>query len=187
MEGALERQQRESGAMHIPGMGGHAGRELSLGEDGREGDGEVETGEMRLPVSFFFHSASFFPEALGTHATSAEPLPSFSTALQRDSTASAHSLSSFHDRVTALDKVNTDLTRKLKAAQLELENSASEHERIALDYQNRLDDLRGEVVGKRREEKELRGKERGYLIQIQTVSRALSFILVSYLASRPVR
>ncbi|KAL7418041.1 hypothetical protein BDY24DRAFT_8510 [Mrakia frigida] len=138
MEGALERQQRESmgnGAMHFPGMGGHAGREMSLGEDGREGDGEVEAGEMRLP---------------------------------RDSTASAHSLSSFHDRVTALDKVNTDLTRKLKAAQLELENSASEHERIALDYQNRLDDLRGEVVGKRREEKELRGKERGYLIQIQT-------------------
>ena len=95
--------------------------------------------------------------------------------LQRDSTASAHSLSSFHDRVTALDKVNTDLTRKLKAAQLELENSASEHERIALDYQNRLDDLRGEVVGKRREEKELRGKERGYLIQIQTVSFVFSF------------
>ena len=54
MEGALERQQRESGAMRFPGMGGHAGRELSLGEDGSEGDGEVEAGEMRLPVSPVF-------------------------------------------------------------------------------------------------------------------------------------
>lgn len=83
--------------------------------------------------------------------------------------------------MTALDKVNTDLTRKLKAAQLELEHSASEHEAIALDYQNRLDEMRGEVVSKRREEKELRGKERGYLIQIQTVSACSSTLLTSWL------
>lgn len=53
LEGSLERQQRESmasGGLNFPGIRGHGAREISLGDDGAEGDGEVEAGELRLPV-----------------------------------------------------------------------------------------------------------------------------------------
>lgn len=52
IEGALEKQQRASAlGIGFPGM--HPGREVSLGEDGAEGEGEVGEGQMRLPVRRF--------------------------------------------------------------------------------------------------------------------------------------
>lgn len=78
-------------------------------------------------------------------------------------------MSSFHDRITELEKVNAELTRKLQAAQLDLEQTATDSERFAADYTDQIEELKMELSAKRREEKELRGKERGYLSQIQTV------------------
>lgn len=93
--------------------------------------------------------------------------------VQQDPTTSLFKLSNVHDRFQEYEKANSDLTKKLKSAQLELEQTANDHERLAADFQTKLEELKVDLGAKRREEKELRGKERGYLIQIQTVRRRI--------------
>jgi hypothetical protein len=51
-----------------------------------------------------------------------------------------------------------------------MEQTASDHEAIMEEYQLRMDEMKEDLNSRRKEEKELKGKERAYLIQIQSVS-----------------
>ncbi|KAJ7067401.1 hypothetical protein C8F01DRAFT_1208443 [Mycena amicta] len=73
------------------------------------------------------------------------------------------------DRVEALQRVNEDLTRKLVENERTLQRKLAEHEAIHEDLQMKLDELDNELSAAKREEKELRLKERTNHHQIQAL------------------
>ncbi|KAF7312716.1 hypothetical protein MIND_00286400 [Mycena indigotica] len=78
------------------------------------------------------------------------------------------------DRVEALQRVNDDLTRKLMENERTLQNKLAEHESIQEELQSKLDELSNELSAAKREEKELRIKERSSHHQIQTLEAEIS-------------
>ncbi|KAH9846647.1 hypothetical protein C2E23DRAFT_890636 [Lenzites betulinus] len=70
------------------------------------------------------------------------------------------------DRLDALQRMNTDLGRKLLEAERTLQNRLADHEQELEDMQMRLEEARSELSATKREEKELRGKERQNSTQI---------------------
>ncbi|RXK40938.1 hypothetical protein M231_01786 [Tremella mesenterica] len=82
------------------------------------------------------------------------------------STESTNSLRTSHDKLRALQKQNTELSRKLKESERQLAVLGSENERLVEDLQNKLEDARMEISQKRKDENDLRGKERANNIQI---------------------
>ncbi|KAK8847502.1 hypothetical protein IAR55_005360 [Kwoniella newhampshirensis] len=82
------------------------------------------------------------------------------------STESSLSLRTSHDNLNKLRKENVDLTRKLKATEKTLAEQGVENERLIEDLQERLEEAQSELAQRRREEKELKGRERAHLVQI---------------------
>lgn len=78
--------------------------------------------------------------------------------LDRSATSSTVSLEPF-DRVDALQKANTELSRKLIEADRALQNKLMEHDNDLEEMQARLEELKSELTATKREEKELRAKE----------------------------
>ena len=78
--------------------------------------------------------------------------------MDRSATSSAVSLEPM-DRVDVLQRVNTDLSRKLMEAEKTLQNKLTEHEVELEEMQSRLEEMRSELSATKREEKELRSKE----------------------------
>ncbi|KAF9463946.1 hypothetical protein BDZ94DRAFT_1257839 [Collybia nuda] len=70
------------------------------------------------------------------------------------------------DRLDVLQRANTELSKKLMDAERTLQNKLSAHESELEDMQGRLDELEAELVSTKREEKELRTKERQSMISI---------------------
>lgn len=62
-------------------------------------------------------------------------------------------------RLDALQRMNTDLGRKLLEAERTLQNRLADHEQELEDMQMRLEEARSELSATKREEKDLRGKE----------------------------
>ena len=62
-------------------------------------------------------------------------------------------------RLDALQRLNTDLGRKLLEAERTLQNRLAEHEQELEEMQSRLEEARSELSATKREEKELRSKE----------------------------
>lgn len=62
-----------------------------------------------------------------------------------------------------LTRVNADLRRKLMDAEKTLQNRLSEHESELEEFQGRLEEMRSELSATKREEKELRSKEVGFV------------------------
>ncbi|KAH8831241.1 hypothetical protein DL96DRAFT_1667632 [Flagelloscypha sp. PMI_526] len=75
---------------------------------------------------------------------------------RRSSTISLEPL----DKVDVLQKTNDELSRKLMEAERSLTQRINEHENELEDLQARLDEVRSELTATKREEKELRSKER---------------------------
>ncbi|KAG5637957.1 hypothetical protein H0H81_002485 [Sphagnurus paluster] len=82
------------------------------------------------------------------------------------STASSTISMEPQDRLDILQKANTELGRKLMEAEKTLQNKLLEHESELEDMQGRLEEMRTELNATKREEKELRSKERQNMTQI---------------------
>lgn len=63
------------------------------------------------------------------------------------------------DQLEALQKANSELVRKLRSVEHNMQNRLIDHETEIEELQNRLEELRSELSASKREEKELRGKE----------------------------
>ncbi|KAG6901448.1 hypothetical protein C0995_011782 [Termitomyces sp. Mi166 len=70
------------------------------------------------------------------------------------------------ERLDALQRVNTELSRKLNDAEKTLQNKLVDHESELEEMQSRLEEMRSELNATKREEKELRSKERQNMTQI---------------------
>lgn len=78
--------------------------------------------------------------------------------MDRSAASSTVSLD-MEQRLDALQRLNTDLGRKLLEAERTLQNRLAEHEQELEDMQIRLEEARSELSATKREEKELRSKE----------------------------
>ncbi|KAL7419332.1 hypothetical protein Q5752_006170 [Cryptotrichosporon argae] len=86
--------------------------------------------------------------------------------LSRISTESTASLRTSHDKLRALQKQNSELSRKLKESERQLAVLGSENERLVEDLQERLEEARAELAQRKKDEKDLKNKDRAQLIQI---------------------
>ncbi|WVQ69388.1 uncharacterized protein L199_007605 [Kwoniella botswanensis] len=86
--------------------------------------------------------------------------------LSRISTESTNSLRTSHDTVARLRKENTELLRKLKETEKSLAVQGAENERLYEDLQVRLEEAQSEIAQRRKDEKDMKGKDRAQLIQI---------------------
>jgi len=75
------------------------------------------------------------------------------------STASSTVSMEPQERLEALQRANTELSRKLMEAEQTLQNKLTEHELELEEMQGRLEEVRSELSATKREEKELRSKE----------------------------
>ncbi|KAG8690499.1 hypothetical protein FRC11_011142 [Ceratobasidium sp. 423] len=73
------------------------------------------------------------------------------------------------DVVEALQKTNAELTRKAAESERRMQSRLAERETEIADLETQLDDLKTELSSSRREEKELRIKERGNMSQLATL------------------
>ncbi|KAG6917717.1 hypothetical protein DXG01_001368 [Tephrocybe rancida] len=85
--------------------------------------------------------------------------------MDRNTTSSTISMEPM-DRLDVLQRANTELGRKLNDAEKTLQNKLLEHESELEDMQGRLEEMRTELNATKREEKELRSKERQNMTQI---------------------
>ncbi|KAL5635051.1 hypothetical protein ACGC1H_002920 [Rhizoctonia solani] len=72
------------------------------------------------------------------------------------------------DVVEALQKANAELSRKNADSERRMQNRLAERETEIAELEAQLDDLKSELSASRREEKELRIKERGNMTQLAT-------------------
>ncbi|RPD60129.1 hypothetical protein L227DRAFT_107788 [Lentinus tigrinus ALCF2SS1-6] len=77
-------------------------------------------------------------------------------------------------RLDALQRMNTDLGRKLLEAERTLQNRLAEHELELEEMQSRLEEARSELSATKREEKELRSKERQNSTQIAALESEIA-------------
>ena len=78
--------------------------------------------------------------------------------MDRSAASSTVSLD-MEQRLEALQRLNTDLGRKLLEAERTLQNRLADHEQELEEMQIRLEEARSELSATKREEKELRSKE----------------------------
>ncbi|KAK2459883.1 hypothetical protein APHAL10511_008083 [Amanita phalloides] len=91
------------------------------------------------------------------------------------------------ERLDALQRANVELGRKLVEAEATLQRKLLEHESELEEMQSKLDEMRAELGATKREEKELRSKERQNMTQIGAleaeitkVTRALDHARATY-------
>ncbi|KAH9945143.1 uncharacterized protein BXZ73DRAFT_38211 [Epithele typhae] len=85
--------------------------------------------------------------------------------MDRSAASSTASLD-VQERMEALQRLNTDLGRKLLEGERTLQTRLSDHETELEEMQGRIEELRAELSATKREEKELRSKERQNATQI---------------------
>ncbi|KIJ60404.1 hypothetical protein HYDPIDRAFT_177471 [Hydnomerulius pinastri MD-312] len=95
----------------------------------------------------------------GSGSDSDEDESSLGLVLDRSATSSTVSLEPL-DKLDVLQKANAELGRKLMEADRALQNKLVEHDNDLEEMQARLEELRSELSATKREEKELRAKER---------------------------
>ncbi|KAI1796865.1 hypothetical protein LXA43DRAFT_491072 [Ganoderma leucocontextum] len=93
--------------------------------------------------------------------------------MDRSAASSTVSLD-MEQRLDALQRLNTDLGRKLLEAEHTLQNRLAEHEQELEDMQIRLEEARSELSATKREEKELRSKERQNTTQIAALESEIA-------------
>ncbi|OBZ66290.1 hypothetical protein A0H81_13780 [Grifola frondosa] len=93
--------------------------------------------------------------------------------MDRSAASSTVSLD-IQERLDALQRMNTELGRKLIEAEQTMSNRLAEHEQELEDMQSRLEEARTELSATKREEKELRSKERQASTQISALESEIS-------------
>lgn len=91
----------------------------------------------------------------------------------RSAASSNASMQTPEDRLEALQRANVELNRKLKENDKALLERLSEREQEIEDLQLRVDELRAELQASRKEEKELKQKERMTNVQLSNVCLTL--------------
>ena len=81
--------------------------------------------------------------------------------MDRTSAASSTISLDLQERLEALQRINTELGRKLLEAEQTIQHKLAEHELELEEMQGRLEEARSELSATKREEKELRTKEVG--------------------------
>ncbi|KAG2018259.1 hypothetical protein CC2G_007702 [Coprinopsis cinerea AmutBmut pab1-1] len=76
-----------------------------------------------------------------------------------------------YERLEALQKVNSDLQKKCMEAEEMLHRKVAEHEQDYIDWESQLEQLRAELSAAKREEKELRAKDRQNNTQIAALEQ----------------
>ncbi|KAJ7340774.1 hypothetical protein DFH08DRAFT_783222 [Mycena albidolilacea] len=92
----------------------------------------------------------------------------------RSTASSSASLVDPSERVAALQRVNADLARKLADTERAMQRKLAEQESEFEELQGRLEETRNELTAAKREEKELRGKERQSNTQISALEAELT-------------
>lgn len=87
-------------------------------------------------------------------------------------------------RMHALIMNNDELSRKLREAEETLQRRLSEHEAELEEFTNRLEEARAELAATRREEKELRAKEKTNSTQISGLESDIAKLTKQVEASR---
>ncbi|GLB40717.1 hypothetical protein LshimejAT787_0805880 [Lyophyllum shimeji] len=103
--------------------------------------------------------------------------------LDRSAASSTVSLEPM-DRLDVLQRANAELSRKLMEAEKMLQNKLMEHESELEDMQGRLEEMRSELNAAKREEKELRAKERQNIIQIGQLEHEITKVTAKLDASK---
>ncbi|KAI0955779.1 hypothetical protein AcV7_006354 [Taiwanofungus camphoratus] len=93
--------------------------------------------------------------------------------MDRSAASSTVSLD-LQERLEALQRMNTDLGRKLVEAEKTLQNNLAEHEFELEEMQSRLEEVKSELSATKREEKELRSKERTNHAQISALESEIA-------------
>ncbi|EIW84424.1 hypothetical protein CONPUDRAFT_120295 [Coniophora puteana RWD-64-598 SS2] len=93
--------------------------------------------------------------------------------LDRSTASSTVSLEP-QERLEALQKANTDMSRKLAEAERTLQKKLLEHELDMEEMQSKLDELKSELTATKREEKELRAKERTNSTQLASLEQEVA-------------
>ncbi|KZT67427.1 hypothetical protein DAEQUDRAFT_391530 [Daedalea quercina L-15889] len=93
--------------------------------------------------------------------------------MDRSAASSTISLD-FEQRIEALQRVNTELARKLVDAERTLQVKLAEHESELEEMESRLEEVRSELSATKREEKELRSKERTNQTQISALESEIA-------------
>ncbi|OCF33867.1 hypothetical protein I316_04579 [Kwoniella heveanensis BCC8398] len=140
---------------------------------GTEGDDDVDYAEMDAFIPAGHHDDDDIgqheadevdSDVMGQGMTASHD--TLNPRLSRISTESSISLRTSHDTVAKLRKENTELLRKLKETEKSLAIQGAENERMYEDLQIRLEEAQAEIAQRRKDEKDLKGKERTQLIQI---------------------
>ncbi|KAH0584820.1 hypothetical protein H2248_008098 [Termitomyces sp. 'cryptogamus'] len=134
----------------------------------------------------FLKSVSSLPMPRGEDSDPEDDDSSLGLVMDRTTTSSTVSMETM-DRVDVLQRANEELSRKLNDAEKTLQNKLSEHESELEEMQGRLEEMRSELNATKREEKELRSKERQNMTQIaqleleiQKVTKALEHARSTY-------
>ncbi|GJJ08355.1 hypothetical protein Clacol_002569 [Clathrus columnatus] len=107
------------------------------------------------------------------HEDSTHRVSDFILDHERSIAASAASLAP-QDRLDALSRANEELARKVMEAERSLQHRMTDHEVEIEELQSKLDELKSELTATKREEKELRNKERQNMQQIQLMEAEIS-------------
>lgn len=78
------------------------------------------------------------------------------------------------ERLETLQRANGELSRKLMEAERSLQSRLADHESELEDMQSRLEEARSELSATKREEKELRSKERQNFTQITALESEIA-------------
>ncbi|KAJ3989747.1 hypothetical protein F5890DRAFT_1484005 [Lentinula detonsa] len=88
------------------------------------------------------------------------------------------------ERLEALSRANTDLAKRLQDAERTLSRKIGEHESELEELQYKLEELKSELVRSKRDEKELRAKERTNSAQISGLESEVARLTKELSASR---
>ncbi|PBL03350.1 hypothetical protein ARMGADRAFT_910387, partial [Armillaria gallica] len=103
--------------------------------------------------------------------------------MERQTTSSTASLEPF-ERVDAMQKQIAELMRRLTETDRALQKRISEHDSEVEEMSTRIDELRSELNASKRDEKDLRSKERTYMNQISALENEIAKLTKSLESSR---
>ncbi|KAF5359695.1 hypothetical protein D9756_003571 [Leucocoprinus leucothites] len=165
------------GSIFSPG----SGPGVNLGDESLDDETVVTnallntSGEYRSDESFNAGISSLPMPSSSLSDSDSDDEQDSSLVLDRNIASSTASMEPL-ERLEALQRQNTDLGRKLMEAERTLQNRLAEHESELEEMQGKLEEMRSELSATKREEKELRSKERQNTTQISALELEVSKI-----------
>ncbi|KAG7451386.1 uncharacterized protein BT62DRAFT_1071960 [Guyanagaster necrorhizus] len=131
----------------------------------------------------FITSVSSLPMPHSSSDSDEEDHSELGLVMERQTTSSTASLEPF-ERVDAMQKQISELMRRLTETDRALQKRISEHDSEVEELSTRIDELRSELNASKRDEKDLRSKERTYMNQISALENEIAKLSKSLESSR---